>query len=267
MSIAQAFNAFTNGGTSVIAPQWVRGDPVAISQIMLDEQIGFTIYTPSEYLTLAAYEANALRQWMPLVAGDHDMLCTSVGKAIPNTCIYIVDRNRNLLPAGFEGEICIGGYVVARGYLDAAVSSAKFIRDPFATSEDTARDWTHMFMAGDKRCLRENGSLVFLGRIDGDFLVKLRDLRIELNKLRLIWRDVQEPAAGSANIMVHTDFFTVSGSSLLLVRLQNALKEKMGVQTPLQHLYQASTFRYMGCGDKPRKGTVSRRDDRLGRGD
>ncbi|RYP45085.1 hypothetical protein DL768_008516 [Monosporascus sp. mg162] len=413
MSIAQAFNAFANGGTLVIAPQWARGDPVAISQIMLDEQIEFTICTPSEYLTLAAYGADALRQcrsWrhacsggeavtdkliselqrlelpgliltdcygpteiscaatfrtVPLVAGDHDKLCTSVGKAIPNTCIYIVDGNRKLLPAGFEGEICIGGYGVAKGYLDASVSSAKFIRDPFATSEDKARGWTHMYMTGDKGCLREDGSLVFLGRIDGDSLVKLRGLRIELNEvanailqtaegsladavvsvrgppqseflvahvaptggrnlpesemdalrsglplprymipsiiiqldrlpttpngkvdrklvqslplpssgipadtdeespltvaegeLRLIWRDVLGPAAGSANIRAHTDFFTVGGSSLLLVRLQNALKEKMGVQMPLQNLYQASTLRNMAAVTSHERGQL-----------
>ena len=43
MAIAQAFNAFVNVGTLVIASSQARGDPVAISQLMAQE--GYRVYT------------------------------------------------------------------------------------------------------------------------------------------------------------------------------------------------------------------------------
>ncbi|KAG7134097.1 Hybrid PKS-NRPS synthetase apdA like protein [Verticillium longisporum] len=62
MAIAQAFNAFANGGTLVIAPTEARGDPTMISKIMMDEGIDFTLATPSEYLMLTAYAADTLQR-------------------------------------------------------------------------------------------------------------------------------------------------------------------------------------------------------------
>ena len=72
-------------------------------------------------------------------------------------------------------------------------------------------------------------------------------LTVAEGKLRLIWRDVLGEAAGAAIIRRDTDFFTVGANSLLLVRLQNALREKMGIQLPLHELYQASTLRKMAA--------------------
>ncbi|PKX89195.1 lovastatin nonaketide synthase [Aspergillus novofumigatus IBT 16806] len=401
MSVAQAFNAFANAGTLVVASSKARGDPIMIAQLMVDEAIEFTICTPSEYLMLATYAADSLRQcmqWRHACSGGEAVLgglvselqrlelpdltltdcygpteisCAatfrtiplkpgvegtgapnSVGKTIPNISVYIVGNDCEALPAGFHGEICIGGRGVARGYLDANLSSSKFVRDPFATADDVARGWNVMYRTGDNGCLREDGSLTFLGRTDGDTLVKLRGLRIELNEvanvilhtaqgsladavvtvrgqpeflvahvvfargehlsesqldtlcadlplprymipsmiipldrlptspngkadrkavgelplparshesdkkvsltvaegeLRLVWRAILGEAAGAANIQTDTDFFTIGGSSLLLARLQNALKERMGVQMPLHDLYQASTLGKMAA--------------------
>ena len=401
MSVAQAFNAFANAGTLVIAPSKIRGDPIAIAQLMLEEKINFTLGTPSEYLMLATYAGDSLRQctsWrnacsggeaisellmtelrrldLPELAltdcyGPTEISCaatwrkmpmndnhaeavasSSVGQAIPNTSIYVVGGSGETLPVGFPGEICVGGCGIANGYLDTETTATKFVRNPFATSEDQTKGWNTMYKTGDKGCLREDGSLVFLGRTDGDTLVKLRGLRIELNEvaniilqaakgslveavvsirgqpeflvahvvfardqsltdselntlstnlplpqymipsiiiatdrlpvtpngkidrkavsklllperaleadgadpltvpegeLRLIWREILGEAGSKANIRRNTDFFTVGGSSMLLVRMQNALKERMGIELPLHELYQASTLRRMAA--------------------
>lgn len=126
-----------------------------------------------------------------------------------------------------------------------------------------------MYKTGKKGCLREYGSLVFLDRTAGDTLIKLRGLRIELNEsqghlahhtgrnavreLPLPARSHESDKKGPRNVtegelqrprappkFEETDFSTVGGSSLLLFRLQNILKERMGVQMPLHELYQAS---------------------------
>ena len=109
---------------------------------------------------------------------------SSVGKAIPNTSIYIVDEESNPVPIGFPGEICIGGVGVALGYFGRPeLNQTKFLPDPFATADDVGKGWTTMYKTGDKGRLANNGSLVFMGRKDHDTQVKLRGLRIELEEV------------------------------------------------------------------------------------
>lgn len=304
-------------------------------------------YGPTEASCAVTFRQIALK------AGDltSDAL-HNVGKAIPNTFIYISGQDGKSLPIGFPGEVCIGGRGIAKGYLGAEPNSEKFIQNSPVLIENASEDCGFVYKTGDRGCLRKDGSLILLGRIDGDTLIKLRGLRIELNEvansllqaakgaladaivtvrgtpeflvahvviargeelsqqhlehlcaslslprymipsmivpldriplttngkidrkavialplpekaqcqekrsrdrltvaegeLCLIWRDVLGEAAGSIGIESDTDFFSVGGSSLLLVRLQGSLKEKMGVCIELRELYQASTLRVM----------------------
>ncbi|KAL4789653.1 acetyl-CoA synthetase-like protein [Aspergillus venezuelensis] len=104
----------------------------------------------------------------------------TVGKAIPNTSLYIVDSDCKLVPTGEPGEICVGGVGVAVGYLDKEQTNKKFIHDPFALPKDIDKGWTELYRTGDRGRLLEDGSLVLLGRMDGDTEIKLRGLRIDL---------------------------------------------------------------------------------------
>ncbi|KAI4210919.1 MAG: hypothetical protein LQ351_006238 [Letrouitia transgressa] len=109
---------------------------------------------------------------------------SSVGKAIPNTSIYIIDEESNLVPIGFPGEICIGGIGVALGYSGRPeLNQTKFLSDPFVTAEDVANGWSRMYRTGDQGRLVEDGSLIFMGRKDDSTQVKLRGLRIELEEV------------------------------------------------------------------------------------
>ncbi|KAH9897189.1 hypothetical protein F4778DRAFT_744688 [Xylariomycetidae sp. FL2044] len=72
-------------------------------------------------------------------------------------------------------------------------------------------------------------------------------LTVSEGEMRLIWRDILGEAFGGAPITADTDFFAVGGSSLLLVRLQNALKNTMGVTLPLHQLYKASSLKKMAA--------------------
>lgn len=91
-----------------------------------------------------------------------------IGTPLPNYEVYILDQQGNQLPIGAEGEICIGGIGLAKGYLNLPESTAeKFV------------DWRNkrLYRTGDWGRLLSDGNIQFLGRLDTQ--VKIRGYRIE----------------------------------------------------------------------------------------
>ena len=97
-----------------------------------------------------------------------------IGKPIANTQLYVLDARMAPVPAGFAGELCIGGAGVARGYhKDPQQTGAQFVANPFGAGA--------LYRTGDLACFKEPGKLVVLGRNDGQ--IKLRGFRIELGEV------------------------------------------------------------------------------------
>ena len=75
------------------------------------------------------------------------------------------------------GEICIGGGGVALDYLDlASETRRKFITDGTGAQK-------RLYRTGDQGRLMADGTLLCLGRLEGDTQIKLRGLRIELQEV------------------------------------------------------------------------------------
>jgi amino acid adenylation domain-containing protein len=105
--------------------------------------------------------------------GSTDMTAPSIGKSITHTTIYVLDGNRNPLPAGEIGEIYIGGTSVARGYRNNSEATAEsFLPDPFS-----AVAGARLYRTGDLGCFLPDGEIAFCGRVDGQ--VELHGYRIE----------------------------------------------------------------------------------------
>ena len=99
----------------------------------------------------------------------------SIGRALPNCSVYVLDENRQPVPCGYPGEICIGGPGIARGYWRLpGETQKKFPEDPFAAAEDRSHGWTRMYCTADKGKILPSGQIIYLGRLDGDTQVKLR---------------------------------------------------------------------------------------------
>ncbi len=103
-----------------------------------------------------------------------------IGRPIGNTRMYVVDKNRQLLPVGVAGELCIGGDGVARGYWNRPeLTAEKFVPDPFM-NEPGAR----IYRTGDLVRYLHDGNIQYLGRMDNQ--VKIRGFRIELGEIESV---------------------------------------------------------------------------------
>ncbi|SHO53824.1 non-ribosomal peptide synthetase [Anaerocolumna xylanovorans] len=98
-----------------------------------------------------------------------------IGKPLPNTRIYILDKEKKLLPVGLPGEIYISGDGVAEGYVNMENENKKrFLEDSFYTGYK-------MYRTGDLGRFGENGIVEYIGRIDDQ--VKIRGFRVELGEI------------------------------------------------------------------------------------
>lgn len=121
----------------------------------------WNLYGPTE----STANATAVR----LYCGD----AISIGRPVANCTARVLDRCGQLAPVGVEGELYIGGVCVANGYWNRPeLTSERFVADPFGE-----RPGGRLYRTGDLVRYREDGSLVFVGRIDNQ--VKLRGYRIE----------------------------------------------------------------------------------------
>jgi thioester reductase-like protein len=125
----------------------------------------------------------------------------SIGHAIANTQIYILDANLQPAPIGVIGDLYIGGDGLSRGYLNRPeLTAEKFIFNPFDSSSS-------IYKTGDLARYLSDGNIEFLGRSDQQ--VKVRGYRIETGEIEvalgehpsvrqavvLVWKDISSEAS------------------------------------------------------------------------
>ncbi len=119
-----------------------------------------------------------------------------IGRPIANTRLYVLDRRGELQPAGAAGELHIAGDGVTRGYhRRPGLTASRFLPDPYGEAG------TRMYCTGDLVRWRQDGVLVFLGRVD--FQVKIRGYRIELGEIES--RLARHPAIREVVVVARQD--------------------------------------------------------------
>ena len=101
----------------------------------------------------------------------------TIGRPLPGVQALVLDAALQPVPAGVLGELCIGGWGVARGYIGAPEATAEgFVEHPESESPGE-----RLFRTGDLARLRPEGTLDFVGRRDRQ--VKLRGFRVGLPEI------------------------------------------------------------------------------------
>lgn len=139
-------------------------------------------YGPTEVTTFAT--------WHEVTEGSAQGAFIPIGRPIANTTAQIFDENLHPVPVGVEGELFLGGDGVALGYWQRPELTA----EKFLTHHGD-----RLYRTGDRARRRPDGTIDFLGRLDGQ--LKLRGFRIELGEIEAVL--AQHPGIREAAVKVH----------------------------------------------------------------
>ena len=138
-------------------------------------------YGPTEVTTFAT--------WHEVRPGVETGPFIPIGRPIANTTAHILDEQQELIPAGVEGELYLGGDGVALGYWQ---------RPELTAERFLTRNGERLYRTGDRARRRPDGVIDFLGRLDGQ--LKLRGFRIELGEIEAVL--AQHPGLRGAAVKV-----------------------------------------------------------------
>lgn len=181
----------------------------------------YNFYGPTEAVTTSTYypvslsSAHAVHETVP------------IGIPIGSRRLYILDAYGRQVPPGEKGELCIGGDILARCYLNQPrITAEQFVPDPFNPEEGAV-----MYKTGDIVRLNEYGYIEYFGRNDDQ--VKIRGYRIELGEIErafLTMEEVEEVAVIVSNQNSRSKMlvaYVVVPDHFNKTELKQKLKEKL----------------------------------------
>lgn len=230
IAVLEIFMPLLNQGTIVLTSESTRKDGFLLAKIIEKSRIDIMQATPSTWRMLLSIDWKPSAQLMILCGGEafppdlKQDLCQSaqcvwnlygpteatvwvtaqeiklndtvisVGRPIGNTRLLILDKNRQILPAGIKGEVYIAGDALAHGYWQRPeLDAEKFV--------PSAEGHGLMYQTGDIGRLNAKGELEIMGRVDAQ--IKLRGYRIELGEIESCVVDAEGVRA--ATVMLRED--------------------------------------------------------------
>eukprot|EP01135_Chromosphaera_perkinsii_P002626 Nk52_evm22s225 gene=Nk52_evmTU22s225 len=219
----EIFSNLCFGGELFVLPEDQRRNPEAVHDFLQRHRITRASFTPSIASRVKTHSKTfypkqmilggeflspqAIPQWMSVcdkvinvygpaectVFTTSNVLSESsngcdVGRSLPGLQVFILDsRSLKRCPVGVEGELCISGEQVARGYFaDVKRTSRSFVEIEHPDSlhselEAASRQRVRIYRTGDVGVLNEDGSFSLRGRNDDQ--VKINGVRIEIGDI------------------------------------------------------------------------------------
>ena len=115
-----------------------------------------------------------------------------IGEPIANTSLFVLDQNRQPLPVGVPGELCVGGLGLANGYR----KQPELTRDKFVDWPD--EDVERFYNTGDRAVIEPDGSIKYIGRSDHQF--KIRGCLVEPGEIEAV---LAESDSVAQSLVVH----------------------------------------------------------------
>ncbi|WP_033289500.1 non-ribosomal peptide synthetase [Amycolatopsis jejuensis] len=227
----QFFLPLLSGGTSVIAPEEVRGSGDDLLAYAVEHRVTGLNLLPSFLSAMpddATVDADVFfvvgaerldpelahrwgnRRALFNAYGPTEVTINSVtwqysaddpgplpiGRPDPQVRAYVLDAGLRPAGTGVTGELYLAGPKVARGYVNRpGLTAERFVADPFGPPGE------RMYRTGDLVRWRPDGQLVFLGRADHQ--VKLRGFRIEPGEIETAL--MRLPEVRAAAVLVRED--------------------------------------------------------------
>lgn len=195
------------------------GDVLRAAYITWLKDRGFVIYNtygPSETTVCATYYR--VDDAVALDDGTYP-----VGKAVKGAEVRIFDNEMKEVPQGTQGEICILGEGVSRGYLGDVPEGANFV---------TLDDGRRMYRSGDLGYLLPDGNLAFLHRKDRQVMILGKRVEPEevenvLNESPCVERGVVRAFTDEEGLAYLTAYFVPSHKNCELSRIKRFLKSRL----------------------------------------
>lgn len=216
-SVMEMFVLLTTGGTVCLIPEQDRVDPQRLQRFLHAHHVSWAFLAPA---VLPLVDPDRLPELRCLVVGgeapgpeqvdrwtrtgrrflnyygptettvavsgaDLSGVWTKpvpIGRALPNhTCRVLGEDLRPVAP-GEPGELCVSGAGLARGYLGRpGLTAERFVPDPYSEIPGA-----RMYRTGDLALQDSDGTITFLGRVDGQ--VKINGQRVETGETASVLR-------------------------------------------------------------------------------
>ena len=178
----------------------------------------------------------------------------SIGRAVDNVAIHIVDEQLKPVPEGAPGELLIGGAGVGLGYLNLPeLTAQKFVADPFSKTAGA-----RLYRSGDLARMLPDGQIAFMGRMDEQ--IKIRGYRIEPGEITAVLD--RHPAISSSCVATYSNDSEDSRLVAYLVPASNAKLNAAELRTflgdCLPDYMVPSTFVTLVCMPTSAHGKVDR---------
>lgn len=185
----------------------------------------------------------------------HDFIYHNIpiGKPIPDVRIYICNKWGNLMPHFIQGEICIGGNSVGKGYLnDQETSERKYINDVLFPEEK-------MYLTGDYGRMLPDGNIEFLGRKDGQY--KINGIRIDVSEINAALLSIDDVINAYTTVIDKgkislCSYYVTNNDALTVTELRKILKRKIPSYCIPETLIRTDEIR-LNVNGKVDKGKIS----------